>query len=256
MYKTDTTENPPVASLADVRRTVLTNAELPRLTRRKMASSVKRFAWFVGQPPEAIPADLPAIRTLFETTSPARRDRSRQYWAQVKYHVMKALRLHGVKVLSGRCRTELPPAWSGLVDRLAPRQRSLLPPFVRHCIEQRIAPHEVSQQTFDGFVVCLEKYSSRANRRKKFLALCRVWNACSAQIEAWPRFRADVTYRFDRYMVPLDLLPPSFHQHVEAMVAASTRVDLLAPRPRKALRPATATKRRYTVYRVASACIA
>ena len=27
----------------------------------------------------------------------------------VKYHVMEALRLHGLKVLSGRCRTELPP---------------------------------------------------------------------------------------------------------------------------------------------------
>jgi integrase len=168
---------------------------------------------------------------------------------------MKALRLHGVTVLSGRCRTELPPSWATLVDRLDRRQRGVLLPFVRHCIEQRIGPHDVNQQTFDRFTICLERYSSRANRRKKFLALCRVWNACSAQIEAWPRFRAEIIYQFDRYMVPLDQFPPSFHQDVEAMIAASTRVDLLALRPRKALRPATAAKNRYTVYRIASACI-
>ena len=243
-----------IASLATVRDQVLMNSDLKRLDRRKMASSVNCFARFAGRPPESIPARLDVVRDLFAKLSPARFGRSHTYWASLKCQVMKAMRLYGITILSGRCRTELPPAWQGLIANLSNTQRRPLLPFVRFCIERDLCPEHVNQSTFEDFSTTLENYSSRENRRKKLLSVCRTWNECSCQIIAWPKLQVAVRYRHDRYL-DKSSLPPSFHEDVKGMLADRQRVNLLAEKPQKKLRATTAAKREYTVYRIASACL-
>jgi hypothetical protein len=98
--------------------------------------------------------------------------RRESYFTNLKCQVWKAMRLQGIPVLSGRCNTELPPSWSALVDCLPPGPRRPLLPFIRFCIERDLEPDRVQQTTFEEFESTLEQYSTRANRRKKYLTVC------------------------------------------------------------------------------------
>jgi integrase len=128
-------------------------------------------------------------------------------------------------------------------------------PFIRFCIERGLEPEQVQQTTFEEFEATLEQYSTRENRRKKFLAVCATWNEQADHDLRWPEFRVSVCHRHDRYAVKPELLPATFHQDVDRMLAGSQKVDLLANRPRKILRPTTVNKLRYSVYRFSSASV-
>jgi len=229
---------------------------LKKRDRQTMAASLRTFARIAGQPPETMPATLSLVRSLFQEAGFARAGISKTYWRKMKYEVMRALRLCGVRILSNRCRTELPPDWELLVSPLTCRERKVLLGFVRHCIEQGVAPHAVDQAVFDGYKHSLEHHSPRSRHRRTFLAVCNLWNKCRQNVPGWPEFTAAITHRYDHYVLPWQTFPASLQDEVEAWLVPADPLDILGTGAQAHLRPATAALRRKTIHRFASACAA
>lgn len=243
------------ASFAELIERIAADRALTPMDRKEMTGALRAVARVSGLPADTLPVDLAYIRAFFEETSSAKAGVSKGRWTNVKCHAIRALRYAGVKVLSGRCNIALPDPWAGLVFQVSEGERRVMLGFFRYCIERGLDPDDVTQDVFDEYAACVDAHSARSTRWQKLQATRRIWNRCRTTVTGWPELEVSIEDRRKRYAAPPESLPASLREEIEALVQSLGKEDLLSLNAKKPLRPATIARRRYTLYRLASAAV-
>jgi integrase len=243
----------PVRSLADVQARVRASGTLEAGDRNEIVSALNTLARVAGRPLETIPAEVGAVRDLVQPADFVRAGLKERYAKKIKYCVMKALALCGLKVLSNRG-PELPADWAFVCSKAGGWRKVVLSRFARYCSENKLRPQDVTNEVFDDYERYLEAFSSRKTRRTTILSVRKIWNACCAAHPDWPGLQVEIVHRHDRYLQPLERFPASLHDSIEAWLAPPTKMDWFT-QSKAPLRPSTVNMRRSTIYGFASACV-
>lgn len=239
-------------TMEETREATRNNKELTRSQRKYLLSALNTFERIVGRPLRDIPEDVVVIRELMRTADFV--GIAFGTWKKVKSHVMKCLRLGGVLVMSGRCKTPCSTAWRALLDTIPGMpHRTQLTRLTRYCCENGIEPDGVDQQHADNFRAAMATQFAKASYQKIYLACVNMWNRCVAEFpHRWPQVPLVPRYEFDRYSDPETSFHPNFRAQAERIVADALKPPLgrMSARPR--IRSATAEKRHYTLYRLGS----
>ena len=111
-------------------------------------SAVRRIARLLDGLPADIPAAPEALKRRLSLFTPAAAGMTRNRWRNVRALLIAALALTGAKVLRGRRRDQLAPAWLALLLRVGdPYERARLSRFFSYASMNGIGPDEVDDGT-------------------------------------------------------------------------------------------------------------
>jgi len=197
-------------TLAHVLERIAADRRLPARHRGKLAQSVRKLAQFTGLDPSRTKASFNACRGAMCRFEPAQAGISRTYWQHIKSGARAAFARYGLPQRR-HLRTDLPPVWRRLRERLTRRSEiHRLSRFIHFCGYRGIKPSAVSEHTSAAFLAHLREETSVAAPERIHRRMCRQWNLAARSVPGWPQTRLTVpTYRKDLVM-PLSRFPKSF----------------------------------------------
>jgi site-specific recombinase XerD len=204
---------------------------------------------------------IDSIKHLFDevhSIHPLRHGIKASYLRVSKSRLTKIVRLTGIELLSGHCRTPLPREWEKPVEaaRLFDEKRlQYLMPFVRNRILAGRTPDQISQADFETYCVDVDETSTRKNKLGSKQGAQREWNYFASHVDVWPKFRFEMENGRDDYMLSDEAMPPAMVEF-EAMVLVPFRGNGKYGKRRRRLSKETVKSRRYTFRRIISAAVA
>lgn len=242
-------------TLADVRDCAV--AATQGAAQRDLLSAFRFLTQRLSVDLNAVVATAASVRTIFETTLPARVDVSAKRLANIRSLVGKAVAQHG---MHRGCVTRggmIDPTWSSLLAQFEPAQyRSGLSRLARFASANDIMPDAVTSQTLVGFRAALEAESFVQHPNLLTKRTIALWNMAMRQVVGWPQAKLASPFVAEPDTLPMDAFPLSFGADVERWVARMSRPDPLdLDAPVKALRPATVKSYRMIFRRFASALV-
>jgi integrase len=246
----------PPTTLAEVLERIAAIGALPRQRRHDLMSAVRRTAMVLDARPADVLADPEALRRRLRLLTPAAAGMTRSRWRNVRALLTAALALTGARVLRGRRRDALAPAWLALLDRVSDvYERSRLSRFFSYASTNDIRPDDIDDRTVADFAESLRRNSLLERQTEIVRGLCRAWNRCAETIEAWPAARLTIPNRRRDYALPSAAYPASFSADVEAYIAHLAGSDLFDATGRAPASPATLRDVRTRLLEMAAALV-
>jgi hypothetical protein len=143
--KVDALSSP--ATLAEVLDRLAGRETLARQRQLDLMSGVRQIARLLGAVPADVPADPQALRQRLRLLAPAGAGMKPSRLRNVRALLATALDLTGAKMVRGRRRAPLMPAWLGLLKNVRNRyDRYRLSRFVSFASANDVDPHRVDDQ--------------------------------------------------------------------------------------------------------------
>jgi integrase len=236
-------------TLADLRRRILADADLPPARRADIASALNTLAKALGQPLDAIPAEPAALRARLDGATSAQMGHRPGRWRNIRSLVSAALARVGRIRLPARLDLAPAPAWEALLKKPLPRDaRFRLGRFARYCTAQGIDPAEVDDAVLARFRADLETGSLVADPARAQREAALRWNLAAAAHPDWPQQRLTVPDHRLYYTPDWTAYPPGLLADIEAWLGFQQRDgldDLLSDAvPVRRVRPTTLRNRR------------
>lgn len=177
---------------------------MPSVTKQEKAVArcdFKKFAHAVGRPLESIPCDPAVLAALIEEARPAADNMKPHRWRNVKSGTLRALRLVGVDIASGR--GDKNEEWRGC-DALLPtlRLRYRLSRLLGYFSEHDISAETVNQGHFDRFAHALQHEYVVKNHATRYSMTCVAWNEAVLTVPGWPQVLVEMPDRRKRSSIP------------------------------------------------------
>jgi hypothetical protein len=227
------------------------------LTRQRQLDlmfGVRQIARLLGVVPADLPADPQALRQRMGLLTPAGAGMTPSRLRNVRALLAAALDLTGAKMMRGRRRAPLTPAWIELLQNVQNRfDRYQLSRFVSFDSVNDVDPHKVDDQLVARFEESLERSSLLERRRQIVYYACRSWNNCAQEVEGWPSTKLTVPDRRHTFALPPTAYPPSFAIEVAAYLDHLACGDLFGGSGRGAVSPATLRDVRFRLFGMAAA---
>jgi len=232
----DSLSDQSLTTLRDLADRIEADPALSASRRRDLLSSISTGCRWIGQPAEAVSADPDYLRPRIAEFHGALLGVSQKRLDNVMSGLRTALRLAHWQV--PRSRQGLSLEWRRLADAL-PQDRTQwrLSSFMRFCSQRGIEPTDVTDKTFDEFLVWLEKGLAK-NPHGTVRQAARSWNKAARQIPFWPQQPIRVpSFRAPPTSIDLELFPQSFrddyrrcseHLHSRAPFSGDPNLDPLA----------------------------
>lgn len=239
-------------TMEDTRESIRNNKNLKPRQRVELLSRLNTFERIAAKPLRDIPEDIVVIREMMERADFVGIEFST--WKTTKSAVMRCLRLCGVLVMSGRCKTPCSPEWRILLDTIPGMpHRTQLTRLTRYCCEHGIEPRQFDQRHADDFRVAMATQFAKAKFQKIYLACVNMWNRCVTEFpDRWPQIHIVPRWEVDTYSYPESAFHPNFRSQVERIVADAIKQPLGRMSARARIGASTADKRHYTLYRLGS----
>ena len=193
------------------------------------------MAALIGKPPEALPADLNALRPRVSAVHPALHQISPKTWSNLKTNFKAAVLTAGGRQ---RARTARSPVWQMLLKRLRDRHLAHgLSRFMTWCSSQGIAPEQVDDAVMTRFRAALGSDTMVTDPNDCHRRSARLWNEAVTSVPGWPqRQLALPDYHRPSTTLRVADLPASFGAELQSYLEWAAGTDLLAePAPSKAL---------------------
>ena len=226
--------------------------------KRQVSSALRKVADWIDKLPHEVPANATYLRRALTNFHPQQAGVTRKRVQNAASDVKFAMRHCGVVLNEATYLAALTPEWQALWDLLDGLKyyRSGLSRFMRFVSAQRITPEDVTQATFDAFLLAVEAEAITKNPRTQHQTACRLWNKCATTIQGWPQACIEVPRYRQTYTLKLEEFPGSFQVDVEAYLARLAHADLFdLSGPKRALRPKTIELRRMQIRQLGSALI-
>ncbi|WP_421693939.1 hypothetical protein [Aestuariivirga sp.] len=209
---------PATSTLADTIRK-LDQLDLPARTAADLQSAIRCICRLIDIDPGAtVASDIAGVQNRLEKIGPEAGGLSPARFSVVRSQFMRALELTGEAKVLRTANIRLAPAWSALIGEItATRQRLALSRFARFCSQANIAPVEVAQKTFDGYLVALTTSTLVRNAKAVHRTAVLAWSQLAKGVAG-----------LSSVEVPASPTAPPPGRHPLASFSASFQKDLLA----------------------------
>ena len=202
-----------------------------------------------------IPASVQLLRSYLKKAHAKKKKYTDGAWRNMRSSIFTCLRVAGVKARQGRKRVPLPRPFHSFLDQLAEKQKRLLYPFLRWCLEEGLSSfEEITQDVFDRYERFLDEFDGRQRRRAAYTALVRAWRIARKTSSNYPLHEISIVSRRVRYVLPWSAFP-ELHKEVQSMMDAAQHPDPAFPRRRRRINAATVRHQTAQLRRVASALV-
>lgn len=204
----------------------------PKLTPRAKSdftSALRTVAKAIGQPPNAVPANPPAITRRLKTFKPAELGLKSSSWSNALYLAAKAFRATGCYVAPGAYNVPFGPAWAALADRIEDDGlRYGLSRFMHIASEFGWAPGEIGEEHFARFRFHLETRLSCKDPDRQWLRVRQLWNRAARTTPGWPQNFVKTATASKGYCFDWSTFRPNLMADVAAYRAKRSSVDLFS----------------------------
>jgi integrase len=207
---------------------------------RDMQSAVSCVAKLLGNEPEAIPLDMEAISARLGAISPLAAGMTAKRFANIKSDFMAAVKASGVKPVFVPVNKSLSSEWEELFKRLSGRRAHIgLSRLARYASAKGIAPKDVNDAVFAGFIAEVRQGSLHRNPNALYRQVTLIWNEAASDPNLGLQCVTVPSFRGPPKRIDWALLRPEFTEEVEEYLswcggtdpfASDARAKALAPR--------------------------
>ena len=242
-------------TLADVLARVLASEELPASRRAEIASSVRTVGRMIDRPLERIPADPTLLRQRLKQLSAANGGISKGRFANVKSHLLAALRIAGIT--SSRLLGPMTAEWRALFATAPESVRWRLSRLAHYCSAHAIKPDNVDDAVVAAMRDEADAEGLLRDPQNTWRDAIREWNKAVKRVPGWPqRVLAAPAPKKAPWTFPFEQFPIMLQNDVAEWEARLlNRNPIRAEGPRRALRPITVTNRRLYLRMIAAALV-
>jgi len=260
-----TSENDPMSrgspaitpTLGDVLTSLETREDLSEMRRRDLRSAIKRVAALLGDAPERIPLELPAISAKLVKLSPAAAGVSPKTLHNLRSHFLAAVKESGLHSAHRSARVPLSPAWQALLQELSTRRAHLgLSRFARYAGERGIAPSGVDDSTIEAFIATVRAETLHRKPNDLHRKVAQIWNeAAECSSRALQSVQVP-SFKHPPQRVDWSTLSDSFRADVDRYLKWCLGTDMFATDARRrAMAPRTVHLRRDQIHAAVTALI-
>jgi integrase len=260
-----TSENHPMSrgstaitpTLGAVLTSLQTREDLSKMRRRDLRSAVKRVAALLGDPPERIPLELPALSAKLAKLSPAAAGVSPKTLRNLRSHFLSAVKANGLRSARRFSRMPLSPEWQALLQEFSTRRAHLgLSSFVRYASERGIEPPKVDDGTIEAFIATVRAETLHRKPNDLHRKVAQIWNEAT---ECSSRTLQSVhvpSFKHPPQRVDWSSLSDSFRADVDRYLTWCVGTDMFAADARRrAMAPRTIRLRRDQIHAAVTALI-
>ena len=245
--------SPPPGTLAWVLHELLKNHELSAQTRQNLCSSIRRFCQVLDRSAERVPANLKALRSLFDRASPGAFGLSSARWRNIKSDVRRAVKLTVKHQPALETNVPLTDAWETLCKSApTPTVVAVLRRFGRFCCARQLQPEQVTDNVMSEFALYLDDHCLSKSPQRIHDDTIRAWNRYAADgaiCSLTPIIRSRA------YTLKWSDLPASLKKDVDAFHEACRNPDPFDPDAPSPVRQATIEQRDRMIRRLATAAV-
>lgn len=245
-------------TLQDLLNRITADNELTQRRRQDVRSSIKKFAKLLGLSLATLPADPHAYRRRLETFLPKANRIGPKRWQNVRSDVQFALNRYRPKSpVRGDIPMPLDALWTPLCNSLNDFygiRASGLSRFMSYCVTHRVAPGDVSTDTFLQFQEWMETTQLAKHPERTMRRSAKLWNQAAAKVPDWPRTYIELSPAIDLYGCRWEELTTDLRVDTEAWLKRLGGNDLLDENgPSKPASETTLKSYKYTVCQIAGA---
>lgn len=234
-------------TFADAVAILSQDQQLSTARRRDLISALHRVAAACDLPPEQVPADPNWLRQKLATGSPLQLGRTAKTRANVLSNAAAAL--SSVGRAKRRPNVHRSREWQTLWGKLSVSAKIIFGSFTKFCTYHQIRPDQVTNEVVARYREAVVQSSLRKKPDELIHDLTVHWNRCVDAVPGWPKQRLSVLNRRVQIGFPIEALPRTFRDDMEAYLSRGHSTDLLdddAPPP---LAAATIRHRRTQILR-------
>jgi len=202
----------------------------------------------IGQPPNAVPANPPAITRRLKGFKAAQLGLRPASWNNALSLARKAFRAAGCFVAPGAYNAPLTPAWAALAEKITNKAvRYGLSRFMHIASQHRWEAEDVSDDHFDRYEVELETRLACKNSPREAKRARQLWNQAAGAVPGWPSTTVRTANGPRGYCFPWSAFPGSLKGEVDTYCAKRSTNDLFAEKSAEPLSPRTLTDHEFKV---------
>ena len=244
--------------LSDVITSLDERSDLSPSRCRDLKSALRSIARLIGQPLQAIPANINWLHIKLRRINPAAHNMSKKRFSNIKSDALKAFELTGCSRKRSDWLRPASPGWIALFDSIEDNHdRWKLTQLAQFCSAQGIESTEITDHHPHALLKALVE-ESFVNRPEHVVAnAIKTWNRLRDQQPGWPDIELrPLPPKKERWTFPIETFPASFQEDVEAWLERLRNPDLFdGTGPAKPLRPKTIAHRRFQIQEAASALV-
>jgi integrase len=243
-------------TIEDVLRAVDDLPGLAPRTKSDYKSALRTLAKAIGQLPNAIPANPPAITRRLKNFKAAELGLKPASWNNALSISRKALKATGCFVAPGAYNTPLTPAWTALAEKIKGNAlRYGISRLMHVASENGWQPEDISDDHFDRYQVELETRLACKSSQREAKRTRQLWNQAVRTVPEWPTALVRTVNSPGGYCFPWSAFPASLKGQVDAYCAKRSTSDLFAKDAAKPLSPRTLTDNEFKVRQFASGLV-
>jgi len=242
-------------TLADVLELIEVDADLPVQRRRNLCSSIRTLGKMMGKSLSYLPAYPGYYRSFFKGLHPEHCDLSRSRIGNIKSDVLFALRQVGCIHQGYTYMAPFTPEWQAFWDRAgcAGNKRRYASRLFHYCSANSINPSAVDDAVSDRFLKALVDESFIDDPVVTHRGIVRIWNRLITDVSGISNIQLTVPSYKETYTTPLEELPQSLQDEVDAYFDRCAGKDILDDLgPLKPMKPKTIKNRRYRLRQIVS----
>jgi len=241
-------------TLADVLARLPSLEDVSSQARQNMASAVRTLCRITERKPGEISIAAPALRNVFDKSSPGVLGISGTRWRNVKSDVRRAIRLSELSTECHCLEVPLSSEWEELALRGPDAtRRSILRRLGRFCSARQLSPREVNDKVVAQYRSYLDENQLSRSPDRSVADLIRTWNRFEVNDHSNRYQKLAAPNRTRKYTLEWADLPSLLKDDVDAFLEASLHPDPLDADARRAVRPATVYGRSRLLRRIATA---
>jgi hypothetical protein len=245
-----------VLTIADVKDLVVACPKLDNEERGGLVSALDTLCQELNIEPENLVANLRYLTRKIDEVTPAAAGFSPAQWFDVRFRVLAALTLVGVKALPGRYREPLPPMWERPRSQLPDdATKARLTPLLSFFADSDIGPSEVTAAAFDRFDAEI-KTNIAVKRPAAMSHDARIaWNKAAETVSGWPKLQVEVPNRRRDFAHPEDSFPDSFQREAGHYQTGKSNPDIFAEDYCRPLSALTLKQRKQDFFLIGTALV-
>ncbi|MGO9062108.1 MAG: tyrosine-type recombinase/integrase [Candidatus Binataceae bacterium] len=211
----------------------------------------------LGDAPERIPLELPALSAKLAKLSPAAAGVSPKTLHNLRSHFLAAVKASGLHSAHRSARLPLSPAWQALLQELSTRRAHLgLSRFARYAGERGIEPSGVDDSTIEALIATVRAETLHRKPNDLHRKVAQIWNEAAECSSSTLQSVQVPSFKHPPQRVDWSTLSDSFRADVDRYLKWSVGTDMFATdaRPR-AMAPRTVQLRRDQIHAAVTALI-
>jgi integrase len=225
------------ATLSSVLAALEQRRDLPPNRVRDLRSAVNRGAKLIGDPPDRIALDLPALSAKLAAVSPAAAGLSPKTFSNICSAFLAAVKASGLIALKPTGKSPLNPAWALFLAKLPKRRQGIgLSRLARHASTEGIEPQRIDDAAIERFISAVRQGSLHRKPNDLHRTVAKIWNETARQQPELGLTQITVpSFRPPPKRINWELLTPQFRRSVDEYLAWCAGSDVFAadarPRP-------------------------